>query len=83
MTYPTLSEKVKEILISYKHFAKTDFQAHQAIMEAIRESVPSIGMRETFDKSNSSLWGLKYMEKIHDKVDGWDACREEMLRRYQ
>ena len=70
MTSPTLSEKVKEILDKltpyYGSEGITRTQAHQAIMEAIRESVPlSSGMTST------------------DWINGFQQCREEMLRRLQ
>ena len=78
MTSPTLSEKVKEILADIEidegclgiNITK---KAHQAIMEAIRESVPKPLRAHTYASENADLY------RAFDR--GFKACREEMLRR--
>ena len=72
MTSPTLSEKMKEILKGVELHGNIGL-AHQAIMEAIRESVPKPLRAHTYASENADLY------RAFDR--GFKACREEMLRR--
>lgn len=84
MTPPTLSEKVKEILIdmssktfqsqnSPEYRVKIIRETHQSIMEVIRKEVP-IGKRaHTYASENADVY------RAYD--GGFEDCRKEILRR--
>ena len=82
MTSPTLSEKMKEILYRFRHssseckegFCLTEEQAHQAIMEAIRESVPA---------QSNARWGSENQEVYQAYLNGFNVCRKQILERLQ
>ena len=73
MTSPTLSEKIHRTLTELDLLQIDTNEAHQAIMEAIRESVPKPLRAHTYASENADLY------RAFDR--GFKACREEMLRR--